>query len=212
MSHPEIQSGKEPIRLFDSDFLEFFSHIHPAVVFFFWLPIIVFFLLYSIFTTDTSASYLFIPICYVIGLFLWTLMEYVLHRFLFHFKPRTKRQERISFLFHGVHHAQPMSKTRLVMPPAVSLLLAAVSFGLFALVIGLIFNQWHWLAPVFSGLLSGYLTYDMLHYGMHHIQIRSKALKFVRKHHMQHHAKTPDMRFGVSSPLWDFVFRTYPKD
>lgn len=212
MAHWEIQSGKEPIRIFKSDFMEFFTHIHPAVVFVFWFPIIAFLLLYTVFTADQTTGYVFIPVCYVIGLFLWTLVEYTLHRFVFHFEPRTKRQERISFLFHGVHHVQPMSKTRLVMPPAVSVPIGAISFGVLALTVGVLLGKWHWTYAIFAGLLSGYLCYDMMHYAMHHFRLRSKALKFVRKHHMQHHASTPDMRFGVSSPLWDYVFKTMPKE
>jgi sterol desaturase/sphingolipid hydroxylase (fatty acid hydroxylase superfamily) len=68
----------------------------------------------------------------------------------------------------------------------------------------------HWVAPVFSGLIAGYLTYDMLHYATHHIPMRGRYGKFLRKYHMLHHFKTPDQRFGVSSPLWDRVFGTLP--
>jgi sterol desaturase/sphingolipid hydroxylase (fatty acid hydroxylase superfamily) len=32
----------------------------------------------------------------------------------------------------------------------------------------------------------------------------------VRQQHMHHHFKTPNKRFGVSSPLWDYVFGTMP--
>ncbi len=87
-------------------------------------------------------------------------------RFAFHFRPRNAWQERISFLMHGVHHAQPMEKTRLVMPPPVSIPLAGVFFGLFRLLFGP-----YWVAPLFSGLVTGYLIYDLTHYSLHHFHL-----------------------------------------
>jgi sterol desaturase/sphingolipid hydroxylase (fatty acid hydroxylase superfamily) len=207
--------SKEPIRLFRSDFLESFTHIHPAVVLSVWVPVVAAFLTAAIVRaarTGAASAALYIPLGYLAGLFLWTLVEYLLHRFVFHFKPRTPRQERISFLVHGVHHAQPMEKTRLVMPPAVSVPLALLFYGLFWLVIGLLMGRPAWVAPLFAGLVSGYIAYDMLHYSTHHFRLRPAALRFLRSHHMRHHAGTWNDRFGVSSPLWDYVFGTMPAD
>jgi sterol desaturase/sphingolipid hydroxylase (fatty acid hydroxylase superfamily) len=42
--------------------------------------------------------------------------------------------------------------------------------------------------------------------------MKKGLLKVIRQHHMAHHFKTPEMRFGVSSPLWDIIFRTNPAD
>jgi sterol desaturase/sphingolipid hydroxylase (fatty acid hydroxylase superfamily) len=210
MSPIEINRGKEPIRLFRSDFLEFFTHIHPIVVLVIWMPVVAVFLANAIIGRPAGASHLYIPVCFAAGLFVWTLAEYTLHRFVFHFRPHTPWQERISFLFHGVHHAQPMSRTRLVMPPAVSMPLAALFYGFFYLLFGVLLGVRRWVAPLFSGFIAGYLIYDMLHYSTHHFRLRSPVWQFIRRHHMRHHAQTPDMRFGVSSPLWDIVFGTMP--
>ena len=119
--------------------------------------------------------------------------------------------ERIAFLFHGVHHAQPQCKTRLVMPPVVSIPLAALFFGLFYLVFAVIFKAPQLIAPVFSGFIIGYLIYDLTHYATHHFAMRAGYAKYIKRYHMQHHYKTPDKRFGVSSPLWDMVFNTKPE-
>jgi sterol desaturase/sphingolipid hydroxylase (fatty acid hydroxylase superfamily) len=118
MSHLPIDKSKSPesIRLFQSDFLEFFTHISPATIIGLWLPIVVLLLVYAILTVPGPAFPVYIPLGFMVGLFLWTLAEYTLHRFLFHHHPNTPRQERIFFLFHGIHHAQPQDKTRLVMP------------------------------------------------------------------------------------------------
>jgi hypothetical protein len=209
MSHIKISHSKEPIRLFKSDFLEFFTHIHPAVVLVIWLPVAAVFLAVAIASRPESLSPLYIPVGFLVGVFVWTFAEYMLHRFVFHFPPHTPWQEQLSFLIHGVHHAQPMEKTRLVMPPPVSIPMALLFYGFFYLVLGVLLNVHHWVAPLFSGFIAGYLTYDMLHYSTHHFRFSWRVWQFLRRHHMRHHTQ-PNMRFGVSSPLRDFVFGTLP--
>jgi sterol desaturase/sphingolipid hydroxylase (fatty acid hydroxylase superfamily) len=210
MSHLPIDASREaePIRLFKSDFLEFFTHITPATVIGFWLPIAVVLLVYAVMTVPGSAFPWYIPLGFIIGLFLWTLAEYTLHRFLFHHHPTTPRQERIFFLFHGIHHAQPQVKTRLVMPFPVAIPLAAVFFGLFYLILAVLLKSPQWVTPLMAGFLIGYLAYDLTHYATHHFPMRSGYAKYIKRYHMQHHYKDPDTRFGVSSPVWDWVFRT----
>lgn len=206
-----VVSSKEPIRLFKSDVLEFFTHIHPAVIVAIWLPVAIFFLVRAVLAVEPGAFWAHIPFGVLIGLFVWTLAEYVLHRFLFHFHPRNAWQERVSFLFHGVHHAQPMSKTRLVMPPPVSIPLALLFYGLFWLVVAQLLGAAQWVAPLFAGFIIGYLCYDLTHYALHHFPAKRGYFKMVRLHHIRHHGQNPNLRYGVSSPLWDYVFRTMPK-
>ncbi len=211
MSHLPVDHSDVPIRLFKSDFLEFFSHISPITVTVIWLPIAVYFMVSGIVKATAGKFPTYIPVGFLLGLFLWTLAEYTLHRFVFHFPAKGKKMERIIFLFHGIHHAQPQIKTRLVMPPVVSIPLAAIFYGLFVLLFNVIFKIPLWVAPVFSGFIIGYLVYDLTHYATHHFPMRSGYAKFIKRYHMQHHYKTPDKRFGVSSPLWDMVFSTKPE-
>lgn len=202
-SHARRQEA--PVRLFRSDFLEFFTHVHPVTVLIIWVPVCLYFLLRGILYRPAV-----VPAGFAAGVFLWTLAEYTLHRFVFHFHPRVPWQERITFLFHGVHHAQPMVKTRLVMPPAVSIPLAVLFYWLFhTFFYGVGLSAWF--APVFAGFTAGYIAYDMIHYATHHFPVRG-YFRFLKLHHMRHHFKTPDQRFGVSSPLWDWVFGTLPAD
>lgn len=214
MSHNpmEINHSPEPIRLFKSDFLEFFTHIHPAVVVAIWLPVSVFFLAQAVVSLPAGASALHIPAGFLAGLFVWTLTEYVVHRFVFHYEPRSEPMKRFFFLFHGVHHAQPQCKTRLVMPPAVSIPGAIVVYILFSLLLSGLLGAPHWVAPVFSGFVMGYLVYDMIHYATHHLPMPGRVMKYLKRYHMMHHFKTPEKRYGVSSPLWDFVFGTAPRE
>ena len=210
MDEVTIVHDKEPIRLFKSDFLEFFTHIHPAVIVAIWLPVALAFLARGMVTLPEQASPWIIPGGVFLGLFIWTFTEYTLHRFLFHFKPRTPAQKRISFLIHGVHHAQPQCKTRLVMPPVISIPMAVIFYGLFNLVFGALLGIPLWINPTLAGFLAGYLTYDLTHYATHHFPMRGRIPKYIKRYHMLHHYKTPNARFGVSSPLWDLVFGTKP--
>ena len=211
MTHLEINYSPEPIRLFKSDFLEFFTHISPVAVTIIWLPVALYFMVSAILRRPAGA-WLHIPAGFVIGLFVWTLAEYLLHRFVFHFQARAPWQERIIFLFHGIHHAQPNCKTRLVMPPVVSIPLSFIFYGALVLILGMALQAPHWIAPMFSGLIAGYLAYDLTHYATHHVPLKGRYGKYLKKYHMLHHFKTPNARYGVSSPLWDFVFRTAPAD
>ena len=210
MGHLPIDNSDVPIRLFKSDFLEFFSHISPITVMVIWSPVIIFFFVRSILIRPADGLLWHIPAGFLIGLFLWTLAEYTLHRFVFHYPAKTARGQRITFLFHGIHHAQPQCKTRLVMPPVVSIPLAALFYGLFYLVTVVLMKTTYWINPLFSAFLTGYLIYDLSHYAQHHLPMRKGYARFIKRYHMQHHYKTPNARFGVSSPLWDYVFGTHP--
>jgi sterol desaturase/sphingolipid hydroxylase (fatty acid hydroxylase superfamily) len=209
-NHVPIDHSDVPIRLFRSDFLEFFTHISPIVVLAIWGPVALYFLVTALRGSLPGGAWLTLPLGFLLGLFLWTLTEYGVHRFVFHHEARSPRQQRIFFLFHGVHHAQPQCKTRLVMPPIVSVPLALIFYGLFYLVWAVILGEPQWIAPCFAGFVTGYLAYDMIHYATHHFPMRWGFLKFLKRYHMQHHYNTPDARYGVSSPLWDRVFGTYP--
>jgi len=140
------------------------------------------------------------------GLAFWTLSEYWLHRTLFHWESDHPIGKRIQFIIHGVHHDHPNDKMRLVMPPAASLPLAALFFGAFYLVLGspAVF-------PFFGGFLMGYLSYDYTHYYLHHFVPKSKLGKKLREQHMRHHFQDHRFGYGVSSPLWDWVFGTLPR-
>ena len=211
-SHLPINNSDVPIRLFKSDFLEFFTHISPITVLIIWLPVLLYFLISAILNQPGGTSFVVIPTGFVLGLFLWTFAEYTLHRFVFHYQPKGAIQERIVFLFHGIHHAQPQCKTRLVMPPIVSIPMAVAFYGLFILIFTKILGLPLWVSPTFSGFIFGYLAYDMTHYATHHFAMRSGYWKFIKRYHMQHHYKSPDKRYGVTSPIWDAVFKTRPRN
>jgi dihydroceramide fatty acyl 2-hydroxylase len=137
------------------------------------------------------------------GLVIWTLTEYWLHRLVFHWEPDHPLGSRLHFIMHGVHHDHPNDRLRLVMPPAVSIPLAAVFLLGFLAIFGPAAGY-----PLFAGFILGYLVYDYTHYHVHHHVPRTAAGKRLREQHMRHHFQDHRYGYGVSSPLWDFVFRT----
>jgi dihydroceramide fatty acyl 2-hydroxylase len=137
------------------------------------------------------------------GWLFWTLMEYWIHRLVFHFEPEEGPGARFHWIIHGVHHDHPNDPLRLVMPPSVSVPLAAAFYGLFVLVLGTdVANMFG------AGFLAGYLFYDMTHYHVHHHRPRTRVGKVVRELHMRHHFQDDTRGFGISAPFWDYVFGT----
>ncbi|MCS6846726.1 MAG: sterol desaturase family protein [Anaerolineae bacterium] len=211
--HDKVNYDQTPVRLLKSDFLERFTHVTPQAVLAIWLPVVAFFLVSGALHWPAEVSPLWFLAAFLFGVaLLWTFLEYVVHRFVFHFRPRNRTQWQLIFLFHGVHHYQPHIKTRLVMPPAVSIPGAILFYFLFYLVLDVILGMPFLVAPMFAGTVLGYVGYDMIHYATHHLPAKGSVMKFLKRHHMEHHYKTPDARFGVSTSLWDQVFHTEPDD
>jgi sterol desaturase/sphingolipid hydroxylase (fatty acid hydroxylase superfamily) len=191
-------------RMFQADIVERFSRIHPATPFIAWVPVIGVLLARSALRHDIAwwAALLL----FALGVLAWTLAEYVLHRWVFHWIEDTPRGKRIHFLLHGVHHDFPSDRDRLVMPLGFSVPLGIIFYALYMLLLGPRVGE-----PYFAGFIAGYLMYDGSHYAIHHFRMQSWLGRLVKKHHMLHHHADHDGGFGVSSPLWDHVFRTMPQ-
>ena len=199
-----VSNSTQSARMFKNDFLESLSKIHFSIPLFIYTPVIIFFTYKAFIYHITIASF---ALYLAIGVFVWTAAEYVLHRFVFHFVPKSKWGLRLHFIFHGVHHDYPKDSKRLVMVPSVSLPLAILFYFLFSL----FFNQEH-LYSFFSGFLIGYLFYDMTHYAIHHANFKSSFWKKIKQHHMLHHYDDPSKGYGVSSALWDRILDSdFPK-
>ncbi len=188
-------------RMFDSDLLDRLSRVHPVVPLVVFVPVVSWLLLAGIDRTGVGDA-----VAWALGGYLfWTLTEYWMHRVVFHFKPEEGIGARLHWIIHGVHHDHPNDPLRLVMPPSVSIPLAAGFLALFALVL----SSPVWLA-FGAGFLAGYLLYDMTHYHLHHHTPRTRMGRKLREQHMRHHFQDHDSGFGVSAPFWDHVFGTAP--
>jgi 4-hydroxysphinganine ceramide fatty acyl 2-hydroxylase len=198
-----ISNKNETVRMFESDFMEFFSRVHPVIPLALYLPVVGYMLYVSLW--HRHLSFVAVATLFLLGVLLWTLVEYLIHRYIFHYQPRTRWGKQLHFVIHGVHHDYPNDARRLVMPPVISIPLAFLFFGLFFLIFGS-------LAPaVFAGLVFGYLCYDMLHYATHHLAMKRGVWLWLKQYHLRHHFKDDHVGYGISSPLWDYIFRTTRK-
>src|SRR6476469_1032737 len=198
-----VSNKNESVRMFKSDFMEFCSHVHPITPVVLYTPLIVYMLYAALarngLSLGTTAA------LFLIGVLIWTLLEYVIHRHIFHYEPKTRWGKKLHFIVHGVHHDYPNDATRLVMPPSVSIPLAVVFWVTFALVFGRF-------APAISGGFAfGYVCYDSIHYATHHFQMKGRIGSWLKQYHLRHHYKDDHAGYGVSSPLCDYVFRTTRK-
>jgi sterol desaturase/sphingolipid hydroxylase (fatty acid hydroxylase superfamily) len=196
-----VSNSSDSIRMFKSGLLESLSKVDFFVPLIVFVPVI-FFLFWKCLIQLQMSIVSFIG--YVaLGLFIWTFTEYILHRFVFHFYPKSDWGKRIHFIFHGVHHDYPNDAKRLVMPPSASIPLSLAFFFLFKAIL-----PENTVFAFFLGFITGYLIYDMAHYALHHANFKSPFLKRLKQHHMLHHYSDSTKGFGVSSDFWDSIFRS----
>jgi 4-hydroxysphinganine ceramide fatty acyl 2-hydroxylase len=199
MKKKYVSNSQESVRMFKSDFLESLSKVHFTVPLFIFVPVIIF-CVYNDFQNAIGLVTFFE--LFVLGLFVWTFVEYIMHRFIFHYMPKDKPWAlRLHFIFHGVHHDYPSDAKRLVLPPSVSIPLATAFYFLFKAILPI--NN---IYGFFPGFILGYLIYDISHYAIHHFNFKGSIWKKIKQHHMLHHYQDPDKGYGVSSPLWDKIF------
>jgi sterol desaturase/sphingolipid hydroxylase (fatty acid hydroxylase superfamily) len=65
-----------------------------------------------------------------------------------------------------------------------------------------------WCCPVLAGFVIGYISYDMVHYYVHHATPTTRLGLTMRRLHMLHHFRDHERGFGVSAFWWDYVFGT----
>ncbi len=215
-----VNNDDASCRMFGSNVQEALSHVPPWAPHVIFLPVIAFALVAGF----RTASPVKVGALFLGGLFLWTLLEYVIHRSIFHppqwIEDDTRRvvgslapgqpvlpalptlRHKFYFVVHGVHHDYPNDSTRLVMPPSVSIPLAALFFLAFTGLFGAA-------APaVFAGFIAGYLAYDTIHFVVHHATGSGALVRALKRRHFRHHYADSSHDFGVSSPLWDLILGT----
>jgi 4-hydroxysphinganine ceramide fatty acyl 2-hydroxylase len=179
---PRHYKGGDSAPLF-GNFLEPLSKTAWYVVPTLWLPPVI----YGSILGISNLTYTAEGVGYwLLGLFLWTLVEYLLHRFLFHldtYLPDHPLFLTLHFVLHGIHHYLPMDRYRLVMPPTLFLILATPFYKLAHAVF---WYNWYAAVTVFSGGIFGYICYDCTHYWLHHHQLPS-YVRELKRYHLAHH-------------------------
>ncbi|MEP2274875.1 MAG: sterol desaturase family protein [Reichenbachiella sp.] len=161
---------------------------------------------YLIYTgsTEYGLNAVTIVLLFLAGTLAFTFVEYLMHRFLFHMPETTPARKKVVYTMHGVHHDHPKDKDRLAMPVPLSLTISFLFFWLFRFLMGEM--VWGFL----PGFLMGYAGYLWIHFMIHAFQPPKNFFKFFWVHHGIHHYKQPERAFGVTTPIWDLVFRTMP--
>ena len=141
-----------------------------------------------------------------LGVFAWTLLEYGLHRFVFHVLLDFRNPAVSEFVnaSHLSHHAAPRDPDKLLVRPGYGLAVSALLFGSAYLLSGSIFSA----AGIMAGIWAGFLYYEAVHYRVHLTAAPSGFIARQRRAHFYHHFTNRKRCFGVTSPLWDYVFRT----
>ncbi|KAL7402793.1 hypothetical protein ABVT39_020023 [Epinephelus coioides] len=217
------QPVDRPIRLFGNPFLEASTKTSWYWVPVVWLPIVFYYSWYCYttlakgttrlhFTSDFSIpipKYIF-PLLFLMGWFLWSFIEYCIHRFVFHMKPPAHNYYLITlhFLLHGQHHKSPFDGSRLVFPPGLASLVVGVFYLILCKTLPEILGT-----SVFVGGLCGYVVYDMIHYYLHYgSPKRGSYMYSLKAYHVKHHFEHQRAGFGITSTFWDHPFNTVIPD
>src|SRR5688572_24913876 len=195
-----VPKNKGSKQLFKNPVLEKLSRTHisvPLTIFFSYAAVLLY---WSI--THTSLSTWTTVGMFVLGVISFTWVEYNVHRYVFHMQTYTKLRAKLQYTMHGVHHEFPKDKDRLAMPPLLSVTIATILLLLFRLILGdMVFS-------FLPGFLVGYAYYLSIHYMVHAFQPPKNFLKMLWVNHSMHHYKHGELIFGVSSPLWDYIYGT----
>nr|CAD7443468.1 unnamed protein product [Timema bartmani] len=178
------------LRLFQSNFVESISVTPWYIVPIFWVPILLTVLIqgywdnYAYIKQDSLAFLWFSP-CFFLGVVLWSLMEYSIHRWVFHHHPPEDSFTLITlhFLLHGLHHKVPFDSQRLLFPPVPAALLGALAYSLIRMLTPL------WMLHfMVAGIITGYITYDLIHFYLHYGSPKAHTYFYhMKRYHNQHH-------------------------
>lgn len=193
---PRQNPHSTQIRLFRNEQLEQLTVISPRGFAIVWCVLLPFIAAVG----WGSASLLAALALFVGGLAIWTVFEYAMHRYLFHWKSNAKLVQKFVFLMHGNHHADPNDRLRNLMPPIVSIPIGSAVWGVFVLVLG---------APgtwVLLGFMTGYVAYDVTHFACHQWPMKGRLAFMLKRHHMRHHHVGQHGNYAITALFWDRVF------
>lgn len=189
----------KPIRLFQNERLERLTVITPLGFALAWAPILPFIAWIAWDTASALGAALLIGA----GLLFWGLFEYALHRYAFHWQPKSALMKQFVFIMHGNHHDDPNDPHRNLMPPIASMPVAAT---IWLILFALLGDFAHWF---FLGFILGYLAYDMLHYACHQWPMKGRLGMMFKRHHMRHHHSRKPGNYAVSTLFFDRLFGTH---
>ena len=186
--------------LFKNPVLEKFTHTSSRVAIALYSIAALGLLVYGFFTYSIPFWKVFV--LFNLGRVTFTLVEYLLHRYVYH-SGKYDQPTEWQFKIHGVHHKHPKVEDQLAMPIPLAIVILGSFFFLFYYLMGS--NSFFF----FPGFVLGYAFYLTMHYLIHMRKAPKNYFKWFWRHHHLHH-RFDDRAFGLSSRLWDRVFRTMP--
>lgn len=200
--HDPIVSKKGP-RLFESDLMEMFTNTKWYVIPLVWLPVVCYAEWKALQGGILPSE---IPLYMLGGIAIWTLLEYTLHRFLFHARTSTYWMNTLHYLLHGCHHKHPQDPNRLVFPPLLNIIFSVAIVTPFTY-----FLSESVVYTMYGGGLLGYVCYDVTHFWLHFgFPTKFETFYKMRRYHLAHHFKNPSQGFGITNTLWDRILGTFP--
>jgi sterol desaturase/sphingolipid hydroxylase (fatty acid hydroxylase superfamily) len=187
-------------RLFNNPYLEVFTLSSPVLSWVTYSTIIASLLIYSM--TALNYDLLSAFVLFSGGIKCWSLFEYLMHRFVFHWISSNPKIEKLTYLIHGNHHHFPKDRKRLFMPLAPGLVVSLSLLGMMYLMAG------NYALMFFPGFILGHLIQSTIHYAIHSGPAPYKWLRPLWRSHQLHHYSNEEKGFGLTSTFWDHVFGT----
>ncbi|OAE23832.1 hypothetical protein AXG93_369s1260 [Marchantia polymorpha subsp. ruderalis] len=185
--------------------VHFFTRTHWWVIPLIWVPVA---LAMEVLAVKNGVTYTQLPVLMIVGAMIWTFLEYMLHRFLFHMKTSSFWGNTFHYVIHGFHHKHPMDGARLVFPPAFTSVICTI--------IWVALGQWFAPYPIklalYGGALLTYVAYDLTHYFLHFGTAFSDQTRKMKRYHLNHHFKDQTNGYGITTTTWDKVFKTLPAE
>lgn len=141
------------------------------------------------------------------GVFYWTLLEYILHRWMLHWEPSKpwQRVVRKCFPSHRSHHNAPLNERKNVMLQLKITVYLTLAYTALMWALGV---PLAWALALNAGVLIGYQAYEYVHVACHHLPMRNSYARLLKRHHAIHHHRDETVNFGVTTTIWDHAFRT----
>ena len=190
------RTSPQRVQLFENRQLEKLTLISPRGFVLVWsiaLPLIAW-------TGWGTAGVAYGAFLFALGLLVWSLFEYAMHRFLFHWDSDVAPIRWLVFAVHGNHHTTPNDPLRNLMPPLVSLPISAAVWATCVAVLGMA-GTW-----LFLGFIIGYVGYDVVHYACHQWPMRGRIGMAIKRHHMRHHHVDEEANYAITAIFWDRMF------
>ena len=135
-------------------------------------------------------------VAFISGVWLWTLVEYILHRYVLHHVPYIRQ-------IHQAHHDE---QEALVGTPV---WIRLGSFAVFLILPLRVVADPTIAAGVTAGMMLGYFCFETMHHVLHHWRIEPGSYAYqLKRRHMLHHYFDNTGNFGVTNGLWDKLFGT----